>query len=93
MKFTIIPEDKLIIIDGLGYSPLAFKIDANIHAVQWYGEFGEIEYKPEMTPNGVSKPLNKSIMEYSAFEKVLTAWQKAHDLALTAQTTEVQNGD
>lgn len=93
MKFTIIPDDKTVIIDGLGYSPLAFKIDGNIHAVQWYGEFGEIEYKSEMAHDGVSKPLNKSITEYSAFEKVLTAWQKAHDLALTAQTTEVQNGD
>lgn len=79
MKFTIIPEDQIVIVDGVGYSPLIFKIDDNIHAVQWYGEFGEIEYKLQITPNGITKALNKHITEYLEFEQILAQWQQTHD--------------
>lgn len=88
MKFTIIPDDKTIIVDGLGYNNLQFKIDGNIHAIQWYGEFGEIEYKPEMNSDGVRKPLNKSFTDYKKFEKVLSAWHKANEAAQGVQNVD-----
>ena len=34
-------------VDGIGFVPVEFTIDADIHAVQWYGTHGEIEYKTE----------------------------------------------
>ena len=45
MKFTLIPEDNAVIVDG---NPKFFAYEIgnnNIHAVQWYGEYGNIEYK------------------------------------------------
>ena len=44
-RFTIIPEDQYVSIDGVGFSPVIFSIDTDIHAVQWHGESGEVEYK------------------------------------------------
>jgi hypothetical protein len=48
MRITIVPEDKTIGIDGefiLNMSQDISWIDSNIHAVQWYDTWGEIEYK------------------------------------------------
>ena len=69
-RFTIIPEDQYVSIDGVGFSPVIFSIDAHIHAVQWYGESGEVEYK------GHKKP-NKIFTDYTEFQSVLDAYQEA----------------
>jgi hypothetical protein len=92
MKFTIIPDDKTIIINGFGYSELEFIIDANIHAVQWYDDIGEIEYKSELTENGLNKPQNLIIHQYSDFTLALNAWESAKQNEL-AQQVEVNNGN
>ena len=91
MKFTIIPDDKTIIINGFGYSELEFIIDANIHAVQWYDDIGEIEYKSELTENGLNKPQNLIIHQYSDFKLALDTWELAKQNALIAQQVEVEN--
>lgn len=43
MRLTVIPSDRTILLDGV---PLTFDFaaDANIHAIQWYGDYGTIEY-------------------------------------------------
>jgi hypothetical protein len=51
-RLIIVPEDNVVMIDGIRN---AFPIDlspigTNIHAVQWYETWGEVEYKDE-TPN------------------------------------------
>jgi len=91
MKFTIIPDDQTIIVDGWGFSALEFIIDSNIHAVQWYGQFGEIEYKSELTANGITKPQNLIIHKYSDFKLALDTWELAKQNALIAQQVEVEN--
>lgn len=48
MRLTIIPEDGFVSIDGIHFSNLDLSfIASNIHAIQWYDTFGEIEYKNE----------------------------------------------
>jgi len=47
MRLSIIPSDKLIAIDG--ETLLDIEVDmswipSNVHAVQWYGDHGQIEY-------------------------------------------------
>lgn len=42
-QVTIIPADKLIIADGVGYE-LDFSAPENIHAIQWQGDSGHCEY-------------------------------------------------
>ena len=43
MKVSIIPSDGLVIKDGVGVK-LPMTLPANIHAVQWDGVKGEIEF-------------------------------------------------
>ena len=47
MKVTIIPEDKFISVGGTGYLGISTDwsyIPSNVHAVQWDGSSGEVEY-------------------------------------------------
>ncbi len=47
MRLTIIPEDKLIGIGTTAYSGISTDwsyIPSNVHAVQWDGSSGEVEY-------------------------------------------------
>ena len=44
MKVSIIPSDKTIIVDGQALT-FDYDIDPTIHALQWDGDSGEIEYK------------------------------------------------
>jgi hypothetical protein len=53
MRLTIVPEDKLISIDNhslLGMKENLSWIPSNIHAVQWYETWGEVEYN-DGSPN------------------------------------------
>ena len=48
MRISIIPEDKKISIDGeviLDIQQDISWIDSNVHAVQWYDTWGEVEFK------------------------------------------------
>lgn len=53
MRLIIIPSDKFISIDGQGLLDIEQDlswIPPDVHAVQWYDTWGEVEYKDE-TPN------------------------------------------
>ena len=59
MKITIIPIDKHIRIDDNSLSQIKedmTRIPTNIHALQWYDTFGEIEYN-DGTPNEIIEEL------------------------------------
>lgn len=46
MKVTIIVEDSIVIIDGIVYEDIDLSsLDSDIHAIQWYDTYGEIEVK------------------------------------------------
>ena len=49
MKLTIIKDDSLVQVDGDNRN-FSFTIDSNIHAIQWYGTEGNIEYN-DGSPN------------------------------------------
>lgn len=44
MKITIIPEDKIVYIDSVSFSPLDFISPSNVHALQWKDSQGWIEF-------------------------------------------------
>lgn len=71
MRVTIIPADKVVIVDGEARSPLEFELDQTIHAVQWYGAEGEVEFISDF---GGGKPSNQKITDLSAFQSALDAW-------------------
>ena len=56
MRVVIVPSDKFIRRDDDAANLPDWSFDdENIHAIQWYDTYGEIEY------NGTPKPLNKQI--------------------------------
>lgn len=73
-RYTIIPSDRLVAVDGLAKSPLAFEIDPAIHAVQWYGSFGEIEFVPVFNGETIEKPANQFFTDANLFQPALDAW-------------------
>ncbi len=68
MRVTIVPSDKLIRKDdNFIILPEWNFDDSNIHAIQWYDTWGEVEYV------GNPKPLNDLIHNDSILQPYLTA--------------------
>jgi hypothetical protein len=66
MRLIIIPSDKLISIDGQGILQIQQDfswIPSNVHAVQWYETWGEIEY--------TDGSLNEKIEELGIYEQAV----------------------
>lgn len=46
MRLTVVPSDNTVIMDGRIFSGLDMSsIPPEVHAIQWYGDKGEVEYK------------------------------------------------
>lgn len=90
-RYTIIVDDQRVAVDAVGYDELVFQIDPSIHAVQWYGTYGEIEYKTVFDPvtKTVSKPQNEIFENATRFQNALDAWQVADIQAKEAQQAVV----
>ncbi len=68
-RLIIVPESCLVSIDGDVRTDLDLSsLPETIHAVQWYGESGEIEYKPDAA--GFKKP-NEPISSLDPFRKII----------------------
>jgi len=70
MRLTIIVEDRLVSVDGVGYN-LPESIDlswipSDVWAVQWYDTYGEIEYN--------DGKLNSTINDLGIFQQAVTAF-------------------
>jgi hypothetical protein len=74
MRYTIIPSDSLVSVDGVAKAPVELTIDPTIHAVQWYGEFGEIEYSSQFVDGAIVKPNNEVFTDAAQFQDALDAW-------------------
>ena len=88
MRLTIIPFDGFVSVDGLGFSGLDLSsFDPSIHAIQWYGEFGEMEIKNPVTGKMVE---NREITSIEEYQNAIAAWQNAKNIedSFLAQTTE-----
>jgi hypothetical protein len=70
MRLTIIPIDKVVYKDGVPYFNLNMPfIPENIHALQWYENVGEIEYK------GLINESINSLPEWA--DLAVAEWDKA----------------
>ena len=68
MRLIIVPEDSLVIVDGVAaiIDLMGFSELGGVHAVQWYGSEGEIEFK-----NGEFS--NASITDVSPYMDIVAA--------------------
>ena len=88
MRVTIIPADGFVSVDGKGYGELDLSfINPSIHAVQWYGESGEVEVKNPATGKMVE---NREITSLDDFQSAIAAWQAAREAEIAAQAASVE---
>lgn len=95
MRLTIIADDGAVGIDGEFFSQLDLsQLDAGIHAVQWYGEYGEVEYKTRLENGAFAKPANVLITDATPYQFAVDAWNtaKAQAIAAAAQSA-AQDGE
>jgi len=77
MKISIIVPDKMVVVDGIGFSieDMSF-IDSSIHAIQWKDTKGHVEFVED--ENGI-KPLNNLITDLSPYQPAVNQWQVKKD--------------
>jgi hypothetical protein len=77
MRVTIIPKDGFVSIDNVGFSEIDLSFIPNeIHAIQWYEKFGEIEYKDEFGRITRNEELS-SLDDLTYFDQVYAKWEVA----------------
>jgi hypothetical protein len=104
MKLVIVVDDARVIVDAVGYDGLDMsQLDPTVHAVQWVGEYGEIEYKTVFADGVITKPNNQIITDIAPYQWAIDAWNVAKaaeeaaiaaaELALAEETAqpEAQN--
>lgn len=74
MRVTIVPADNIVNIDGNGINgvDLSF-IDPSIHAVQWYGTSGLVEYKDVTLVNIIKSTHQEEITDIAPFQMAIDA--------------------
>ena len=84
MKITVIRDDGTVIKDGTAILGLDMSsIATNIHAIQWDGAVGEIEFKP----NADGEVKTEVISDMGIVSQALALWEEKH-AELNAPPTE-----
>jgi hypothetical protein len=88
MRVTIVPIDSKVVVEGQLEIVDCSSIAENIHAVQWYGTVGEVEFKHDYIEN-TRKP-NDRITDFSPYQKFVDAWEveARKPLPVTVPVTE-----
>ena len=78
MKLVIVADDARVVVDAVGYDELDMsQLDPTVHAVQWVGEYGEIEYKSVFAEGVITKPNNQIITGIAPYQWAIDAWNVA----------------
>lgn len=81
----MIPVDATVVIDGVPAIGVDFTgIDPLIHAIQWYGDVGEVEYVTDY--NGDPKPDNQEITSLAPYQSYVT---QAQEIIYAAQNPQI----
>lgn len=64
MRLTIIPSDGAVYKDNFSYSGLDLSfIPPDVHALQWYDTYGEIEFKRQFVNGQIVHPQNQVVTD------------------------------
>lgn len=87
MRATIIPSDQFCSVDGVGMHDVDMtSVAPDVHAVQWYGSYGEVETQDPATGKMVS---NDEITSLDAFQAVLDSYWAIRN-AVEAEQAEAE---
>lgn len=76
-RITIIPEDGTVAVNGINMSGLDLSfLPDEIHAIQWVGDSGEVEFRPDAF--GHKKP-NEKIGSLKPYEKAIGLFEKKQE--------------
>ena len=76
MRVTVIPDDKIILIDGVA-KRCDFTAPAGLHAIQWHGSYGFIEWKTKA---------QEYITAAAVVAPYVAAWQAVPDVPAIVAT-------
>lgn len=77
MRVIIIPEDSFMYVDGVGKNNVNLSfVPKDIHALQWYGSIGEIEYQDQFGRATVNQTIN-SLDQFPYYQQCYEAWLAA----------------
>jgi hypothetical protein len=92
MKLVIIADDARVCVDSVCYDELSMgALDPTIHAVQWNGLYGEVEYKSVFENGQITKPQNQVITSIDSYQWAVDAWnitKEAEAAALALEATK-----
>ena len=96
MRLVIIADDARVGIDGTNFDGLDMpQLDPSIHAVQWYGEYGEVEFKTKFENGQIVKPQNQIITDAAPYQWAVDVWNAAkvaEEAAIAAQVQPTVDG-
>lgn len=72
MRATIIADDSTVYVEEQPLKVDLTGLEEDIHAVQWYGTVGEIEYKHDFIEN-TRKP-NERFTDFAPFQVFVDRW-------------------
>lgn len=79
MRLIIVPISGTVSKDGISYNDLDLSfMPSNVHAVQWYDTFGEIEIKDVITNKMIA---NEPITDITIYNDAITLWEEANTKA------------
>lgn len=94
MRVVIVREDNAVLVDGVPYAVDCSTLPADIHAVQWDGLAGEVEYSIVACSHcgSRSKKGNEFIRDLAPYQKYVDGWHaaKAEADAIAAREAEEQ---
>lgn len=71
MRATIVPADHIVCIDGVCKSDIDMSsVNPDVHAVQWYETYGEVETLDPVT----RRPVNIVIHNLDDYSAVIDQW-------------------
>ena len=84
MNVCVITEDRMIEVEGEALN-FDFTIDANIHAIQWNGTTGHVEFK-DNTPN-------EDITDFSAYQYLVDAYNTEKQRVADAEAQAILDAE
>jgi hypothetical protein len=75
---TIVPSDGFVYVDGEAQTVDMADMPNYIQAVQWYGAYGEVEFKTD--ENGKRLP-NLRFTDFTPLQFMVTRWEESKQIA------------
>jgi hypothetical protein len=72
MRVSIIPVDGVVVLNGVAKDKLDLSFMSDVHAVQWYDTWGEVERY-----DGIAKLPNERIESIAPYQAAIDAWNAA----------------